>query len=182
MTTYAEQHRPLACATVVSLALHALALTLVAAAWKELRPQAYSSPIAVVVRMVEPEPTPAKVAKHKAAKRAPKIPLAPPPPPPADAASVAQFRQQFIGSAARYLDYPREALANEAEGKVVVSVSFAAGRAAAEVSVKMSSGHYLLDAQALDMFRRAAAELALPGALRGQEFAFEVPVVYALKR
>ena len=65
---------------------------------------------------------------------------------------------------------------------MVVSVSFAAGRAAAEVSVKMSSGHYLLDAQALDMFRRAAAELALPGALRGQEFAFEVPVVYALKR
>jgi TonB family protein len=95
---------------------------------------------------------------------------------------VAQFRQQFISSAARYLDYPHAALANEAEGEVVVSVSFAAGRAAAEVSVKTSSGHYLLDAQALDMFRRAAAELALPGALRGQEFAFEVPVVYALKR
>jgi len=48
--------------------------------------------------------------------------------------------------------------------------------------VTRSSGHHLLDAQALDMFRRAAASMPLPGALRAQDFEFEVPVVYALKR
>jgi len=48
--------------------------------------------------------------------------------------------------------------------------------------VKQSSGHHLLDAQALDMFRHAAAAMALPSALRALDFEFEVPVVYALKR
>jgi protein TonB len=105
---------------------------------------------------------------------------APPAPRAEETLSVAQFRQQFISSAARYLDYPRAAQSNQAEGEVVVGVSLAAGAVA--VSVKRSSGHELLDEQALEMLRRAAARMPVPSSLRGQAFAFEVPVVYALKR
>jgi TonB family protein len=162
---------PLTLATTASLALHVAGLTLVAGLLQQVPAGAYTAPIAIVARLVESQPE-----VREAPKRAPKKRAA------ADAATVAQFRQQFISSAARYLDYPAGALGAEAQGEVVVSVSFAAGRAAADVRVKRSSGHHLLDAQALDMFRHAAAAMALPSALRALDFEFEVPVVYALKR
>jgi protein TonB len=171
-------------AATASLALHALGLLAIAALPKESPGRGYSSPVAIIARLVEAEAPPREAPKPLPRKRVAPIERAAPPlpPAPADGTTVAQFRQQFISSAARYLDYPHAALANEAEGEVVVSVSIAAGRSAVDVSVKKSSGHELLDEQAVDMFRRAAALLPVPSALRGQEFAFEVPVVYALKR
>ncbi|HYR35890.1 MAG TPA: TonB family protein [Burkholderiales bacterium] len=172
---------PLSYATAASLALHALGLLAVAAMLKQVPGHAYSLPI--VARLAAPEPVVLEAAKPAPKERAARQKAMPVPPlPPADTATVAQFRQQFIGSAARFLDYPPDALNAEVEGAVVVSVSFAAGRGAAAISVTRSSGHHLLDAQALDMFRRAAASMPLPGALRAQDFEFEVPVVYALKR
>jgi protein TonB len=177
---------PLTRAAIASLGLHALGLLAIAALLKESAGRGYSRPVAIVARLVETEVPPREAPKPLRLPRKPVAPIeraAPlPPPPPADGTTVAQFRQQFISSAARYLDYPHAALANEAEGEVVVSVSISAGRAGVDVSLKKSSGHVLLDQQAMDMFRRAAAQLPVPSTLRGQEFAFEVPVVYALKR
>ena len=161
-----------------SLALHALALLTLTALLKEA--PGYQRPsMPIIARLVELQPTPREAPKPAPKKR---VTMPVPPAPPPDSATVAQFRQAFISHAGRYLDYPMEAIGAGAEGEVVVSLSFAAGRAAADIRVARSSGHEVLDAQALDMFRRAAAAMALPLALRAHDFDFEVPVVYALKR
>ena len=159
-----------------SLALHALALAALAAMPKE--PPGQREPVTLTARLVE-----LPVARG-APKAVPKkrVTMPVPPPPPPESPTLAQFRQAFISHAGRYLDYPAQALAAEAEGEVLVSISFGARRAAADIRVAKSSGHDALDAQALDMFRRAAAAMAIPAALRAHDFDFEVPVVYALKR
>ena len=161
-----------------SLALHALALLALAALLKEAPGQRRSA-MPIVARLIDLQPVAREAAKPVANKRA-TMPL--PPPPPADSATLAQFRQAFISHAGRYLEYPMEAIGAGAEGEVLVSFSFAAGRVAADIRVARSSGHDVLDAQALDMFRRAAAAMAVPIALRAHGFDFEVPVVYTLKR
>jgi protein TonB len=171
---------PLTDCIAASLALHALGLWLVAAMPKESPARAESGSAAIVARLVEPEAPQRQQPKPAPKKRVAVEKAAPPAPPVEETLSVAQFRQQFISSAARHLDYPRAAQSNQAEGEVVVGVSLAAGAVA--VSVKRSSGHELLDEQALEMLRRAAARMPVPSSLRGQAFAFEVPVVYALKR
>ena len=51
----------------------------------------------------------------------------------------------------------------------------------ARVSVKKSSGHAILDQQALDMFGQAARVVAMPPALRGKPFALEVRAIYGLE-
>jgi TonB family protein len=157
---------PLSVGTAASVGLHALGLLAVAVLLREAPGQRYSAPIDA--RLVALEPVTLEAPKPAPKKRA--------------ARAVAQFRQQLISAAARYLDYPADALNAQVEGTVVVSVRFAAGRPAAEIGLAAGSGHYALDEQALDMFRRAAASMPLPGALRAQDFEFEVPVVYALKR
>jgi len=64
----------------------------------------------------------------------------------------------------------------------VVRLSVASSGTVSEISVKASSGHVPLDAQALEMFRLAAAEVPVPPALRGQEFGVEVRASYELRR
>jgi protein TonB len=98
-----------------------------------------------------------------------------------DTGSLAQFRQQLIGVAVRYKRYPRMALDNGWEGDVVVRIEIGAGGAVASVSVKSSSGHEVLDAQALDMFRKAVPQVPVPPALRGRDFSVDVRAIYSLK-
>jgi len=95
---------------------------------------------------------------------------------------VAQYRHQLISSALRHKRYPGAAVENDWQGDVVVRLSVAASGTVSEVSVKASSGHVPLDAQALEMFRLAAAEVPVPPALRGQEFGVELRASYELRR
>ena len=100
--------------------------------------------------------------------------------PSADAQSRDQYRVQLIDEARRHKRYPPLARENNWQGNVLVGVAIAAdGRAS--VTVKGSSGHELLDRQALDMFRQAARAVPVPPALRGKEFALEVRAVYGLE-
>ena len=98
-----------------------------------------------------------------------------------DTGSLAQFRQQLIGVAVRYKRYPRVALDNAWEGDVVVRVEIGASGSVAAVSVRSSSGHEVLDAQALDMFKKAAPQVPVPTALRGKDFSVDVRAIYSLK-
>lgn len=99
---------------------------------------------------------------------------------PSDAQSRDQYRVQLIDEARRHKRYPPLARENNWQGNVLVGVAIAAdGRAS--VTVKGSSGHEILDRQALDMFRQAARAVPLPPALRGREFALEVRAVYGLE-
>lgn len=101
------------------------------------------------------------------------------PAPMLDAGSIARYRQQLIGIAARYKRYPQEALEAGAEGIVSVRVNISP-TGLADVAVKTSSGHELLDAQAIEMFRSAAPQVPLPPSLLGHAFGVEVRAIYSL--
>jgi len=103
--------------------------------------------------------------------------------PPAQAAeslSRDQYRVQLIDEARRHKRYPALARENNWQGNVLVGVVVGpSGRAS--VTLKGSSGHEVLDRQALDMFRQAARAVPVPAPLRGKEFALEVRAVYGLE-
>lgn len=98
-----------------------------------------------------------------------------------DAGSLAQYRLQLISAAQRYKRYPRVAMDNNWEGDVVVRMVIDASGMISSVNVKASSGHEVLDQQALDMFKRAKPLVPIPLALRGKEFIIELRAIYNLK-
>jgi protein TonB len=120
----------------------------------------------------DPAPAPAPVAVTPAP--APVAPVI-------DPAALDRYRQGVIGEAARYKRYPRAAIDNNWEGEVVVRMAIGADGRIAALRVARSSGHHLLDRQALEMFRNAKAVVQLPGELRGREFELELRAVYSLR-
>lgn len=134
--------------------------------------------------IAEPAPAPAPEPAAAAAPSPAPAPVASAPPAPAapDLASlVAQYRQQLIGVAVRYKRYPLPARDNGWEGDVVVHLEVSASGELAAVKVKKSSGHAVLDDQALEMFRLASPQVPVPATLRGRAFDFDVRAVYSLK-
>jgi protein TonB len=97
-----------------------------------------------------------------------------------EAGSLAQYRLALIGAAKRLKLYPPQAIDRGLEGRVEIRLVVGAGGEPA-VTVKRSSGHEILDRQAIDTLRRAAAATAIPPALREREIAVEIPVVFELK-
>lgn len=100
------------------------------------------------------------------------------PQPGADARSVAEYRLQLIGAAPRYKRYPRVARENSWEGLVALRMAFSASGQVASLSVTKTSGYDVLDRQAMEMFKSAAAAVPVPPLLRGKEFAFDLAVTY----
>jgi protein TonB len=96
----------------------------------------------------------------------------------ADARSVAEYRLQLIGAAPRYKRYPRVARENNWEGLVALRMAFSASGRVASLSVTKTSGYDVLDQQAMEMFKSAAAAVPVPPLLRGREFAFDLAVTY----
>ena len=153
-------------------------------------PKAPSPAPVVPVAPVAPAP-PAPVAAEPApaapaAESAPCAPAAPQAAAPAarpgadlDADSVGRFRLQVIEAAGRFKRYPRAAMDNNWEGRTDVRVSFGADGRRSSIVVVRSSGHELLDKQAIDTVTKAF--VPVPPALRGKEFAFDIPVIFNLK-
>jgi len=156
------------------------------------------SPIAKAAPKEPPKPAPVQPAP--AAAEPP--PAAPPPasaatapgpvakidpqagPPSADAVdtgSLARYRVDVATQARRFKRYPRVAMDNSWEGRVVVGVTVRANGINASYSVLVSSGHEILDKQAVDMVTKARPRAEIPAALRGREFTFEIPVTFDLK-
>jgi protein TonB len=127
-------------------------------------PTPASAPPAAAVAKVEPTPAPATPSAEAF-----------------DAGSLAQYRLQIISAARKYKRYPRVAMDNNWEGDVVVRMVVGASGIIAALSVKSSSGHEVLDQQALDMFKRAKPLVQIPPALRGKEFAIELRAIYSLR-
>ncbi len=123
-----------------------------------------------------PAAPPAAVAKVDPAPGA-----TPPSAEPSDAGSLAQYRLQLISAARKYKRYPRVAMDNNWEGDVVVRMVIGANGMITALSVKSSSGHDVLDQQALEMFKRAKPMVQIPPALRGKEFTIELRAIYSLK-
>jgi protein TonB len=124
-----------------------------------------------------PQPAPAEPAPAPVAQVAP-----PPPPPPAlDPRIRSDYAQRINEAAARYKVYPRAAIDNNWRGEVELVMAIGADGRMASLRVTKSSGHRVLDDQALDMFTRAKPGVRLPAALRGKAFELELRAVFRLE-
>ena len=96
-------------------------------------------------------------------------------------AMLAQYRLAVIEAARHYKRYPRVALDNNWQGKAEVHMAIGADGTIAALSVRSSSGHEILDREALDMIRRAKPLTPIPATLRGTAFTVDIPVVFSLE-
>jgi protein TonB len=169
------------------------------AARREPKAQAKPKPRAESLPRSAAEAAPAPdVAKPSPALREPQ-PVAPqsgalaraaPPPLPAssalsapsvDADALARYRLQLIGAARRYKRYPRAAMDNQWEGSAEVALVIGTNGRIREMTISSSSGHAVLDQQAIDMFRKAKPLVPIPAALRGREFRVTLKAIYSLR-
>jgi protein TonB len=98
-----------------------------------------------------------------------------------DANLLLDYRRRLIGAARRYKRYPRAAIDNEWEGAAEVAMVVGANGRIRAMTISKTSGHAVLDRQALDMFRKAKPLVPIPGALRGREFRVSVKAIYSLR-
>jgi protein TonB len=121
----------------------------------------------------------AKVDPAPAAAAAPSAGAADAAPSGADARSVAEYRLQLIVEARKHQQrYPRVVLDNNWEGLVALRMAFSASGRVAALSVTKTSGYDIVDQQAMEIFKSAAAAVPVPPLLRGKEFAFDLAVTY----
>jgi periplasmic protein TonB len=126
-----------------------------------------SGPVAPpVIARADPAPAPAAPMAPAAAE------------PVEDPGSLAKYRQQLILAAPQYKRYPRIAQDNNWQGNVAVRMVIGPGGTVSGLTVLKSSGYDVLDQQALQMFRHAAAAVPVPPVLRGKQFAVDVAATY----
>jgi periplasmic protein TonB len=98
----------------------------------------------------------------------------------ADAGTLDQYRLALIVATRRYKRYPAIAMEKGWQGRVEVQMVIGANGMIASASIKTSSGHEILDNQALDMLKKGKTTVSIPVSLRGREFSIVVPVVFNL--
>ncbi len=159
------------------------------------RPRALAKPEPVLRAPVpEPAPAPERPAVSEPAPRAAAAPITPAAPGPVtrleprpaapagpDPGVLERYRLQLLSAAARFKRYPRSAIDNNWEGEVVVRMTIGADGRIAALGIKTSSGHPMLDQQALEMFRISKPFVLLPPELAGREFELELRAIYSLK-
>jgi protein TonB len=163
------------------------------------KPKAKPKPVAKPVARTEPPseaqpaaPMPPAPASAAAVETAPAAPppvasLAPQRAAPeatadqGDDAMLARYRLAVIEAARRYKRYPRAALDNNWNGKAEVHMAIGANGMIDSMSIKSSSGHEILDRQALAMIRKAKPLTPIPASLRGRPFAVDIPVIFSLE-
>jgi len=80
----------------------------------------------------------------------------------------------------RYKRYPALAMEKGWQGRVEVRMVIGANGMLASTSIKASSGHAILDNQAVDMLKKGKTTVQIPASLRGREFSVDVPVIFDL--
>jgi protein TonB len=156
---------------------------------KKPRPAPAPPPAAVAQPEPPPAPSPPDPAEPAAPAPAPPAAVArveprPAPAPPSaeqlEAVTREQYRLQILDMARGHNRYPPLARENNWEGQVLVRIDIATdGRVS--LAVEKSSGHPVLDRQAVEMFRRAQAQVPLPPSLRGKALNLELRAIYNLK-
>ncbi|KXB30515.1 hypothetical protein AT959_14400 [Dechloromonas denitrificans] len=97
-----------------------------------------------------------------------------------DADGLRQYRLALAKEARRYKRYPALARERNWEGVVTVTISIPIPGALPLVSLGKSSGHEILDRQALEMIGQAVLAASLPESLRGKAVSVSLPVRYSL--
>ena len=90
------------------------------------------------------------------------------------------FAETFVNQVVRDQGYPAEALALGLEGTVRVTVVIGPDGRVKSASVAASSGHPLLDAEAVRKVRDAESLPVPPALLRGREFSLVLPISFRL--
>ncbi len=132
--------------------------------------------VAPVLSSAASQPAPVSVRAPEAGASAPATRTSDEP----DAGSVDRFRRALIDAAARYKRYPVQALERGWQGRVEVHLVIGPTGIIQSSVVKASSGHEILDNQALDMVQRAKPLAPVPATLRGREFSVDIPVIFDL--
>ena len=96
------------------------------------------------------------------------------------AEGLRQYRFALAREARRHRQYPPLARSRGWEGVAEVRVEVNPGQHPA-VALSRSSGHELLDTQALEMMRLAIVSAILPDTLRGYSFSVPVPISFSLE-
>lgn len=91
------------------------------------------------------------------------------------------YRVALAGELRRFRRYPPRAVEAGISGTVELGMRVSAGGVAQSFQVKKSSGHRLLDEEALEMLRQAAPRTALPESLLGHAFSLSMPIEFDLK-
>lgn len=146
-----------------------------------VRPRARieAAPPPLAAPSLPPAPAPAVPSQPGASSLAKAAPqLAPPAPSAADL--LRAYRERIHDEAARYKRYPRAALDNGWHGRVLVRMVVGRDGMIASLTVADTSGHAILDRQAMDMMRKAKGAVPIPPAWRGRQFTVELPVIYNL--
>jgi len=97
-----------------------------------------------------------------------------------DADGLRAYRIVLAREARIHRHYPTLARERGWTGTAEVSVDVSREGQARQILLARSSGHDILDREAVQMMSRAAAAAALPDSLRGREFAVRLPVVFDL--
>ena len=97
-----------------------------------------------------------------------------------DKGTLEQYRLALMAAAGHYKRYPAVAMEKGWQGRVDVHMEIGANGMLASTSVKASSGHVILDHQAIDMLRKGRTTVEIPASLRGREFSVDVPVIFRL--
>ena len=92
-----------------------------------------------------------------------------------------QYRLSLAGAARRFKQYPAQARQRGWEGTVEVALKMSAPSPVPEVSLVSSSGHGVLDEQAVAMLTQAAHVTALPEGLKARDFRLLLPVQFSLE-
>ena len=92
-----------------------------------------------------------------------------------------QYRLSLASAARRFKQYPAQAHQRGWEGTVEVALKMSAPSPVPEVTLVRSSGHNVLDEQAVAMLTQAARVTALPEGLKARDFRLLLPVQFSLE-
>lgn len=92
-----------------------------------------------------------------------------------------QYRLSLASAARRFKQYPAQAHQRGWEGTVEVALKMSALAPVPEVTLVSSSGHRVLDEQAVAMLTQAARVTALPEGLKARDFRLLLPVQFSLE-
>jgi protein TonB len=98
----------------------------------------------------------------------------------ADSGILEGYRLALIAATRRYKRYPAIAMEKGWQGRVEVRMFIGANGMLARTAIQTSSGHAVLDKQAIDMLRKGKTTVQIPARLRGRAFSVDVPVIFNL--
>jgi protein TonB len=99
-----------------------------------------------------------------------------------DEAALQGYVRRLHERAKKHRSYPAIALKRGWQGRVRVAVSFASGGTVTSVKLDRSSGHSVLDEQAVEIVRQAVSDLPIEARLARRPLTIVVPVDFRLSR